>query len=380
MKFWRLAAAYCFAASLNNTAEAGDGVTVVDGNTAAGNMAASVAGKALASSANATANTTANTGSLTKPGNGTFTLGAANPTTVTGTITGIDKQGTGAPDLAGVTPYVNPASVLGGRLTVNSELSSDFSASAASTLSGDGRFLDSLTATGTLAPGHALGTVNFTGSYTAGSAYSVGADAADASKRFNLGSKVQVLKQPVSNTTQTIVSATGSVSTRGQPCREGCDGQVPWNAWISAMGGLDPTLDAAAARTAAGVDYQVDPRLLLGLAAGYGASDLQATAVGGRDWAESVAVAAYGSYSQPNFEAQAIAGYGTFDSRLLGHIAFPGLAPSTTGAAQQNESAALGFEAKTPITDAAQAYFRYHGVVGGDTDTHALTAGFRLSW
>jgi uncharacterized protein with beta-barrel porin domain len=376
MKFWRLAAACWFAASLNNTAEARDGATVVDGNTAAGNMAASVAGKALASSATATANAR----SPAKPGNGTFTLGADNPTTMTGTITGIDKQGTGAPDLAGVTPYVNPASGLGGRLTVNSELSSDFSATAASTLSGNGRFLDSLTATGTLAPGHALGTVNFTGTYTAGSAYSVGADAADTSRRLNIGSKVQVLRQPDSNTTQTIVSATGSVSTRGQPCREDCAGQIPWNAWISAMGGVDPTLDAAAARTAAGVDYRIDPRVMLGLAAGYGASDLQATAVGGRDWAESVAVAAYGSYSQPNFEAQAIAGYGSFDSRLLGHIAFPGLAPSTTSAPQQNESAALGFEAKTPITDAAQAYFRYHGVVGGDTDTHALTAGFRLSW
>jgi hypothetical protein len=370
MKFWRLAAAYWFAASLTSTAEAGDNVTVIDGSVAAGNMAASVASKALARRGNAAGGTS----TLIKQGNGTFTLGADNATTLTGTITGIGKQGSSA------TPYVNPASVLGGRLAVNSDLTSDFSAGAAGTLSGDGRFLDSLTATGTLAPGHALGTVNFTGTYTAGTAYLVAADAMDSSKRVNIGSRVQVLTQPGGNTTQTIVSASGSASTRGQRCGNACEDHVPWNAWISAMGGLDPAVAAGAARTAAGVDYQVAPRLLLGLAAGYGASALQAGSFGNTDWADSVAVAAYGSYSQPNFEADAIAGYGSFNNRLLGHIAFPGLAPRTTSAIQQNDTAALGFEAKTLITDEAKAYFRYHGEVGGDVGTHALTAGFRLVW
>jgi uncharacterized protein with beta-barrel porin domain len=370
MKFWRLAAACWFAASLTNTAKAGDNVTVIDGSVAAGNMASSAANKALANRRNAAGSTN----TLTRQGNGTFTLGADNATTLTGTITGIGEQG------ASPTPYVNPASVLGGRLAVNSDLTSDFSAGAAGTLSGEGRFLDSLTATGTLAPGHALGTVNFTGTYTAGTAYSVAADAADASKRLNIGSRVQVLKQPGANTTQTIVSATGSMSTRGQRCGNGCEDQVPWNAWISAMGGLDPVLTAGAARTAAGIDYQLDPRLMLGLAAGYGASALQADSFGHEDWADSVAVAAYGSYSHPNFEADAIAGYGSFNRRLLGPIAFPGLTPRTTSAIQQNDTAALGFEAKTLITDEAQAYFRYHGEVGGDVGTHALTAGFRLSW
>lgn len=370
MKFWRLAAAACFAASLINTAEAGDNITVVDGNVAAGNMAASAANKALANGANAAGRT----GSLTRQGNGTVTLGADNATTVTGTITGAGKPAAGAR-----APYVNPASVLGGRLAVTSDLTRDFSAGAAGTLSSDGRILDSLTATGTLAPGHALGAINFTGTYAAGSAYSVAADAADASKRLNVGSRVQVLQQPGASTTQTIVSASGSVSTRGQRC-DACEDQVPWNAWVSAMGGLAPKLTAGGARTAAGVDYQIEPRLVLGLAAGYGASALQAGSLGGTGWADSVAVAAYGSYSHPNFEADAIAGYGSFNSRLLGHIAFPGLAPRTTSAIQQNESAALGFEAKTLITDEAQAYFRYHGEVGGDVGAHALTAGFRLAW
>jgi hypothetical protein len=251
-----------------------------------------------------------------------------------------------------VSPYVNPASALGGRLAVNRDLGGD----------------------------HALGSFNFTGTYSAGSAYQVDLDAMDPSERLNIGSRVQVLSQP--GTTRTIVSATGSLSTRGgprvKPCGADCD-RVPWGAWISAMGGLDPALSAGAARSAAGVDYRIDRRLVLGLAAGYGTS--APLAAGSTDWADSASVAAYGSYTLPNFEADAIAVYGTFNDRLLGHITFPGLSPRTTDSATApRDTAALSFRARTLLTDAAQAYFQYDSELGVEVDNHAVTAGFRVAW
>jgi hypothetical protein len=381
MRFWRLAAAFWFAASLGNTAEAGDNVTITGVAAGTGANAAALANKALASGVGA-GESASGALELTKQGDGTFTLGADRATTFSGTVTGLDKPADSTPGLArSSSPYVNPASVLGGRLAVKSDLSRDVTVGAAGVLSGDGRFVDSLTATGTVIPGHALGSVNFTGTYTAGSAYQLDVDAADPSKRLNIGSRVQVLSQPGSNTTRTIVSATGSASTRGartRPCGSDCD-RIPWGAWISAMGGLDPALGAGAARTAAGVDYQIDPRLVLGLAAGYGTSAPLPT--GGTDWEDSVAVAAYGSYTLPNFEAKAIAGYGTFNNRLLGHISFPGLAPRTTDSATPSrDTTALSFRAQTLLTEAAQAYFRYDSELGVEVDNHAVTAGFRVAW
>jgi hypothetical protein len=382
MKLWRLAAACWFAATLGNTAEAGDNVTITGVGAGTGANAAALANKALASGVGVGDSMNGGTSKLVRQGNGTFTLGADRATTFTGTITGLDKQGAAPPGLGrDVSPYVNPASVLGGRLAVNSDLSRDVSVGAASVLSGDGRFVDSLTATGTVVPGHALGTVNFTGTYIAGSAYQVDVDATDPSTRLNIGSRVQVLSQPGGNTTRTIVSATGSASTRGsrrKPCGSDCD-RIPWGAWISAMGGLDPALSAGAARSAGGVDYRIDRRLVLGLAAGYGTSAPLPS--GSTDWSDSVSVAAYGSYTLPNFEANAIAGYGTFNDRLLGHIGFPGLAPRTTDSATQpRDTTALSFRAKTLLTEAAQAYFRYDSELGVEVDNHAVTAGFRVAW
>jgi hypothetical protein len=377
MRSWRLAAACWLAVSLGNTAEAGDNVTITGVAAGTNDNAATVANKALAGGVGTSDSSALK---LTRQGDGTFTLGADRDTTVSGTITGLDKQGAAPSSLTrNTSPYVNPASALGGRLAVNSDLGSDIAVGIGA-LSGNGRLLDSLTARGTVAPGHALGTVNFTGRYTAGSAYQVDLDAMDPSKRLNIGSRVQVLSQP--GTTRTIVSANGSLSTRGgpraKPCGADCD-RVPWGAWISAMGGLDPALSAGAVRTAAGVDYRIDRHLVLGLAAGYGTSAPLAS--GSADWADSASVAAYGSYTLSNFEADAIAGYGTFNDRLLGHITFPGLAPRTTDSATPpRDTTALSFRARTLLTDAAQAYFRYDSELGVEVDNHAVTAGFRVAW
>ena len=40
----------------------------------------------------------------------------------------------------------------------------------------------------------------------------------------------------------------------------------------------------------------------------------------------------------------------------------------------------IGLGASTAVADGASLYFRYDGEVGTGTDSHALNAGFRLSW
>jgi outer membrane autotransporter protein len=53
---------------------------------------------------------------------------------------------------------------------------------------------------------------------------------------------------------------------------------------------------------------------------------------------------------------------------------------TTYGATPQRDSAIIGFSATTNVAAATQLYLRYDGELASGTDTHALTAGLRLSW
>ena len=50
------------------------------------------------------------------------------------------------------------------------------------------------------------------------------------------------------------------------------------------------------------------------------------------------------------------------------------------GTTPQRDSAVLGFSANTAIADSTSLYMRYDGEVGTGTDSHSISAGFRISW
>jgi fibronectin-binding autotransporter adhesin len=58
----------------------------------------------------------------------------------------------------------------------------------------------------------------------------------------------------------------------------------------------------------------------------------------------------------------------------------PGAAFTVFGATPQRDAAVIGLAASTAIAASTSLYIRYDGEVGGGTDNHALTAGFRMSW
>ena len=53
---------------------------------------------------------------------------------------------------------------------------------------------------------------------------------------------------------------------------------------------------------------------------------------------------------------------------------------TVVGAQPQRDAAVIGLGASTAVGDGASLFFRYDGEVGAGTDSHALSAGFRLSW
>lgn len=50
------------------------------------------------------------------------------------------------------------------------------------------------------------------------------------------------------------------------------------------------------------------------------------------------------------------------------------------GATPQRDAAVIGFQASTNVAPATRLHLRYDGEVGSGADSHALVAGFRLSW
>ena len=58
----------------------------------------------------------------------------------------------------------------------------------------------------------------------------------------------------------------------------------------------------------------------------------------------------------------------------------PSAAFTVFGAAPQRDSAVIGFAASTAIADSTSLYLRYDGEVGTGTDSHSISAGFRISW
>jgi outer membrane autotransporter protein len=58
----------------------------------------------------------------------------------------------------------------------------------------------------------------------------------------------------------------------------------------------------------------------------------------------------------------------------------PGNPFTVYGATPSRDAAALGFQARTKVTDQAQLYLRYDGELSSQSDTHTLNAGVRFVW
>jgi outer membrane autotransporter protein len=143
----------------------------------------------------------------------------------------------------------------------------------------------------------------------------------------------------------------GQRQALAQACEiESCDAAGPWSAWASALGGLGSVAGNGNSSTftynfggaAAGVDYRLDPRFLLGIGAGYTHGTQWVNSFMGQGWSDSVSVVAYGSFTPmgpgAGFYVDALAGYAYSNNQLQRQIVIPGLqartASGSTGANQ----------------------------------------------
>ena len=142
--------------------------------------------------------------------------------------------------------------------------------------------------------------------------------------------------------------ASGQRAALAQACDiTACDSVSPFSVWGSGLGGFGAVAGDYNASTATynyfgaavGVDYRVDPRFLVGLATAYTSGSLWVNSFPGRGWTNSVAVAAYGSFTQGGFYADLLGGYGWFSNQLQRQISIPGLQPLTaTGSTNANQA------------------------------------------
>ena len=138
----------------------------------------------------------------------------------------------------------------------------------------------------------------------------------------------------------------GQRQTLAQACEiEACDAVSRWGAWASALGGLGSVAGNGNSSTliynfggaAAGIDYRVDPRFLIGLSAGYAAGNQWVDSFMGRGWTDTVSVIAYGSFTNAGFYADALAGYAYSGNQMQRQIQFPGLQRTANGSTGANQ-------------------------------------------
>jgi uncharacterized protein with beta-barrel porin domain len=125
-----------------------------------------------------------------------------------------------------------------------------------------------------------------------------------------------------------------------------CDGASRFSVWGSALGGLGSVQGDGNASTltynfggaAAGIDYRLDPHFLVGLGAGYTGGTQWVDSFMGKGSSNTVSVAAYGSFTQAGFYADALAGYAYSNNQMQRQIQISGLQPRTAnGSAGANQ-------------------------------------------
>ena len=115
-----------------------------------------------------------------------------------------------------------------------------------------------------------------------------------------------------------------------------CDASA-LNAWTTALGGFGSVLGNGNAATmtynaggaAAGMDYRLDPRFLVGLGVGYTHGTQWVNSFMGQGWTDSISAAAYASFTQAGFYVDALAGYAYSSNQMQRQIVIAGLQPRT---------------------------------------------------
>ncbi|MFZ5783374.1 MAG: autotransporter domain-containing protein [Pseudomonadota bacterium] len=165
-------------------------------------------------------------------------------------------------------------------------------------------------------------------------------------------------------------AAAGQRQALAQACDvAACEALSPFSVWGSLLGGTGSvggdsnasTLTYTMGGAAAGIDYRVDPRFLVGLGVGYSAASMWVDGFQGKGWSNAVSFAAYGSFAPTGglagFYADVLAGYGYSGNQMQRQITIPNLAPRTasgsTGVNQFLGQAEIGWQ--VPVYAPAQA-------------------------
>jgi uncharacterized protein with beta-barrel porin domain len=124
-----------------------------------------------------------------------------------------------------------------------------------------------------------------------------------------------------------------------EACQTACPGAPTGSigAWMSALGGTGSVLGDANAGTltyslggvAAGADYRLDPRLLVGASVGYAAGSQWVNGFDTRGTSDALSVSLYASFVASAFYLDGLAGYTNATNRLTRNIVLPGLATRT---------------------------------------------------
>ena len=145
-------------------------------------------------------------------------------------------------------------------------------------------------------------------------------------------------------------SGNGTRQALAQACDvAACEDASPWSVWASGLGGLGSVQGNGNASTltynlggaAAGFDYRIDPRFLVGVGAGYAHGTQWVNSFYGQGWSDSLSVAAYGSFTQAGFYLDALAGYAYSGNQVQRQILIPGL-PGRTANGSTGANAFLG--------------------------------------
>jgi autotransporter-associated beta strand protein len=125
-----------------------------------------------------------------------------------------------------------------------------------------------------------------------------------------------------------------------EACDVACDATAPsrWGAWLSGIGGLGSvpgqggnsgTFTYNFGGTAVGLDYRLDPRILVGASLGFTAGSQWVNGFNGRGQVEAFSGSLYGSFTEDALYVNAVAGYSRASNRLTRVITIPGLLQRT---------------------------------------------------
>ena len=145
------------------------------------------------------------------------------------------------------------------------------------------------------------------------------------------------------NAIGTQLAGRGDGSARvalAEACDVACDApdRARWGAWLTGIGGLGSapgqgsnsgTFTYNFGGSAVGIDYRLDPQLLVGVSLGYAGGSQWVNGFNGRGSTDAVSGSVYGSFSEGALYVDAVAGYSRASNRLTRVITIPGLAQRT---------------------------------------------------